>query len=254
MLKLVPLLVWPLIAAGFSFWLKADILATILIFFGLPSIYLSFFKPNFIVKSLVFSAVTAVPFGIIFDYIMQATRGWAIAAKSIPFKLFTYVSAEQIIWLFFFAYFVVIFYETFIDSAHKPELLPPKGRYMILILAIIFGAFIVFFFVKPSLLKINFFYSKGGFVFVVIPLIIAILSRKTKWRNFMLVGLYFLYLSLIYQLTALSLNLWKYPAAEQFIAHINIAGFTFPIEELIFWIVLGAPGILAWYVYFYDST
>ncbi len=255
------MVVWPLIAFFTASSIDVGILGSIFLFFISPAIYLSFVAPKYIQRALVFSFITAVPFGIIFDYIMQVTGGWAVAGAAIPFKLFTYVTPEQIIWLFFFSYFVIMFYEVFFDRHEKDCLCtrcshvsPTRKKYLVFILSVLLGTFVTFFFLAPEVLAIEMFYAKGGLIFLLIPILLVAHKIHSMQRKLLLTGLYFFYHGLTYQISALKLGLWNYPDASQFIGWVNIFGVSFPLEELLFWITFGAIGVVAWYEYFHDDA
>jgi len=44
--------------------------------------------------------------------------------------------------------------------------------------------------------------------------------------------------------------LWEFPSEGKFIGWVSFLGASFPLEELFFWIILGAPATLSWFVLF----
>ena len=252
---LLLILVWPIIASALSILLKADdALISTMLFFGVPSIYLSFRKKELIKKVALFSLITSIPTGIIIDYVMEVTQGWYLHHSVFgEFRLFNYVNLEQLIWLFLFFYFVAMFYEVFLEKECKPKLKYPSLKYWFIILLALFGIFLLLYTIRPSRLNIDYFYLKVGIFAVIIPLALILFRFPNLIGKFAKTGLYFLYLSLIYEVTALHLGQWGFPAENQFIGYITFHGVIFPWEEFLFWIVLGSITAIAYYEFFDDD-
>ena len=68
----------------------------------------------------------------------------------------------------------------------------------------------------------------------------------------MKVAAYFFYLTLVYELTALTLGWWSFPSS-QFIGWVEIAGIRFPFEEFFFWLVLFSAWIVSAYEFSIDD-
>lgn len=251
--RLVPILLWPVVAAALSFLFEVNILGSIILFFVIPSVYLSFFAPRFIFRSLVFALVGSVPISIIFDYIMQATNGWAVTKPFSTFKIFTHITPEQPVWLFFALYFLVMFYEVFLERYRHSHLISAMGRSFFFRVLVLMGVFFFVYRFFPAFLEIDLFYAKGGVLFFLLPLALLLPRIRVSWKKFLFIGSYCFYHSAVYQFTALSLDLWSYPARDQFLAHVSMFGFVFPIEEVIFWFIFGPLVTVAAYEYFYDD-
>jgi len=248
------ILLWPIAASLLSFLINANTLVSTLLFFGLPSAYLSWRKPAFIKKVAIFSLILSIPVAIFFDYIMEVTGGWYLPHSVFdPYRLFGFVVLEQFIWLFLYAYFIAIFSETFLER-HKPRTSFDKHlKYLAIIMWGLLGIFLILYFSNPALLRIDYFYLKIGIVLGLIPIIIGFIRMPTLIARFFITGAYFFILSLIYELTALALGQWSFPAEKQFIGMLNFGGLRFPFEEFFFWILLGAMATLTWYEFFADD-
>lgn len=253
--KLIPLLIWPILASVGSFALHANVLVSIILFFGVPATYLSFLRRSAIKKSALFSVAMAIPVAIIVDYVMEHTRGWFLPHSVFgSFRLFGYVTLEQHIWLFFYVYFVILFYEVFFERhARAQRLFAPRLKYLVYFLFALLGLFLVILATRGALLHINFFYLKFGIVAAGLPIVFALFRMPRLMGKFLKAGLYFSVLSLIYEVTALKLGQWTFPATNEFIGAINILGVSFPFEELFFWILLGPIATLAYYEFFDDD-
>jgi len=248
------LLLWPVFASVASFVLKADFYVSIFLFLIAPAIYLSYKHPRLIRKSAIFSVLMAVPFAFLFDYVMQLTGAWVLGRMFLPeIKILEYISLGQVLWGFCFAYLVVVYYEIFFDKV-SAKVFYPRTKWLVGILAFVLGSVIIGHFFHPDLLYINYFYLKAGFFMFLVPLIALLVSASHLRMKFLKVGLFFAYYMFLYEITALELGQWSFPATHQFIGFANIFNLSLPIEELIVFIVLGAVGGLAYYEFFDDDT
>ena len=251
---LIFILVWPIAAAILSLLIKANILVSIILFMAIPSVYLSIINRYAIKKAALFSIALSFPIGIIADHVMEQTGGWFLPYSAFgSFRILNFVTIEQIIWLFFYLYFIIMFYETFLEKECTCQPYLSKFKPLILISYAFLGLFVIFHFLKPELLKINYFYLKFGVIAVLIPVTLMLLKVPSLYAKLIRAGAYFFYFSFIYEITALRLGQWSFPAENQLIGYISLFGFRFPYEELIFWIILGGIATLVYYEFFDDD-
>lgn len=245
--------IWPFLASILSFVLNANMLFSSILFFGAPAIYLSIRNYRKIIKTFLFAAVLGFLLSIITDYIMARTGGWNFPTSVFPRLFGGYVTVEQIIWIFLYIYFVVIFYETFLDRDNSSESVRPNLKYLFLITTAVFALFVLLYALKPNLLKIDYFYLRSGIILAIIPLAAVLFSFPNLYKKFSIAAAYFFFFSLIYELTGLALGHWEFLGKNQYVGMVEVFGLRFPIEELFFWIILGAMGILAYYEFFDDD-
>ena len=251
---LIIILLWPILAAILSLAFKTSLMVSLFLFMGVPSIYLSFINKYAIKKSLIFSIALSIPIGIIVDHVMEQTGGWFLPYSAFgSFRILNYASLEQIIWLFFYFYFIIMFYETFLEEECSCQPRISKLKPLIIGAYAFLGLFALFHFLKPEALEINYFYLKFGLIFALPPIILMLLKFPSLYSKIFRAGAYFFYFSFIYEITALQLGQWSFPAANQLIGYINIFGLEFPYEELVFWIILGAICTLVYYEFFDDD-
>lgn len=252
--NLLLIFLWPVFASVFSFMLKANFFVSTLLFFGVPAAYLSYRNAKFVKKTALFSLILGIPLTIIIDYIMETTGGWFIPHSIFdPFRIFNRVTVDIIVWGVLYVYFITIYYETFLDKHVKTKQYYNQMKYLIISLIITFGLFILIKFAKPELLYINYFYLIFGTVLGILPIALVLFSFPQLYGKFFKAGAYFFFLTFIYEVTALQLNQWSFPAKDQFIGFVDIVGIRFPFEEFFFWILLGALGILSFYEFFDDD-
>ena len=177
---------------------------------------------------------------------MEQTGGWLTYSIFGSFRLFDYVIVDQIVWVFLYVYFVGLFYEVFIDQHKTVGTIPSKFKPFAIFMSVILGLFVLTHYFSPALLNIDYFYLKLGLIGM-IPLVIGLFKIPEAFGGILRAGVYFFILSLVYELTALSLGQWSFPAENQFIGVVQVFGIRFPFEELFFWIIIGAVAVVAYY-------
>ncbi|MCD4705059.1 lycopene cyclase domain-containing protein [bacterium] len=231
--------------------LKVNYFSSIFLFFGIPSIWLSFRNHRKIKKALLFSFVIVTPFLIIIDYIAIINKSWYLPSSVFSFRLFNIIPVEDFIWGFILVYLTVMFYEYFLDKG-RDELYYKQLKYFLWIISSALLLFFVLFFLKPEILVIKYAYLSLGIVLILIPSIVFLIFFPSVLYKFFKASIYFFFLSLFYELVALDLGLWIYPS-NYFIGWVKILKYRFPFEELFFWIICITIGILSYYEFFNDD-
>ena len=98
--ELAIFLIYPIIASLISFSLKTSAFDSVMIFYGLPSLYLSFKMIDKIKIAAIWAFIGILPM-IIIDYIAHLTGTWIIPDSILPFRLFGFVTIEVIVWVMF---------------------------------------------------------------------------------------------------------------------------------------------------------
>jgi hypothetical protein len=248
---LAVVLLCPLFATAISFLFKTNSMASIFLFLGLPAIYLSVRAKEHIKKSAIFSVITGVII-IPIDYIAHLNKQWLIQQSIIPYKLFGFVTLEAIVWAILNIYLVVMFYEYFLDKHLTKKLWSPNFKYLFVIILVSIFSFILVLFGAPFLLKISYFYLILGLAAILLPLLLELLAAPKLISKFFKMGAYFFYLSFLYEVTALKLGWWSFPGI-QFVGWLSVFGVRFPLEEFVFWIILFAMAVAAYYEFFDDD-
>ncbi len=250
-LDIVALLSFPIIAVYFSLLLKANLVTSILLFFGLPSVYFSYRTPRMVLKTIIFALVLTVFIGPWADYIATVSGAWYVPNSAFPVRLFGVVTFDNLLWLFFFVYSVLIFYEHFCDKGKK-ELIDKRMKYLIWPLFAVLFVFVLFLKQSPALLNIPYAYVWLGLVTVLLPASLFLRVFPNFLARYVKVSAYFFILSILFELTALELGQWSFPGTT-FIGWVEIMGYRFPFEEFFFWCLLAVTAILSIYEFFDDD-
>lgn len=250
-LDLFILLLMPLVSTILSLSFKTKFLVSTLLFFGLPAAYLSYKNKDSVKKSALFSLIFSLPLTLMIDYIGTDTKTWLINFSVFDYRLFGKIALEQFVWSFLSVYLVVIFYEYFFEKG-KEKIIEKKMKYFVMGVSVVLLLFFIFLFTRPELLKLPYFYLIVGCVLTVIPGLTTFSFFPKLFSKFVKAGSYFFVLFLLEELVGIHLNHWSFPG-NQFIGWVNLFGFQFPFEELFFFIILGAIGVLSYYEFFDDD-
>lgn len=246
-LDILLLTLFPIIAVILSLVFKLNFLISTLLFFGLPSIYLSFRTSKGILRALIFSLFFGLIPGLVIGHIGVLDKDW-YTTTIFPFRIFGTLSVEEIIWIFLLVYFIVIFYEHFIDKGRHRVV---DGYFKILgiALSVIFIIFFVLILVKSSLLQIKYVYMRTGLS--VIPVIILVLKHPHFFFKLLKISPYFIAVSLINLLTGVELGHWYYPG-NNFIGMASVFNYKIPYEEFLLFVLLFSTVVIGYFEFFDD--
>lgn len=264
-IDLLVLILIPLLTASGLLLCRANFLVSTVFLFGIPSFYLFLKNKKVFKKVFLFSLICSIPVVLLFDYLIVKDNGWYIINTIFSFRLFNLVVIEQFLWGFCWFFYVVSFYEYFLNNQKhrsllsflpffkKTDVLITKRMEYLAMFAfagLLFFIFLVFF--RPNFLTLNYAYLALSIVLVVIPLVIFLFKFPNFLTRFLWVAVYFSFLSIIIEYVGLKLNHWAFPGTH-FLGMINFFGFRVPYEETIMYFVLFAPSALAYYEFFDDD-
>lgn len=245
----------PLLSTLLSIIFKTTLFVSCLLFFGIPSLYLTYRNPRIALKTCIFALIFSLPLTFIFDYLLVMDKAWYIVSSILPSRLFGVVAVEQFVFGTLCIYFIIYFYESFFDRKNTLKRDRPLPK-LLLIFAL--GAFaivslmILMIFVNSPTIVIPYAYAFLGITIGVVPLIIFLYHFPHLISRFLKVTVYFLLTALLVEYVGLTLNQWIFPGVH-YLWKINYLGFPIPIEELFFYFVLSTPGVLVYYEFFDDD-
>ena len=118
-LDLLFLIVAPLLAAIATLYLPINLLFSTILFFGLPSAYISWQRKDLVLRTLIYSFTIAV-ISIFTDYLAEQDQSW-VSTSMFNTKVAGIVPIEALVWMFAFTYLIIAYYLYFFDTRkHKP--------------------------------------------------------------------------------------------------------------------------------------
>jgi len=250
-LDIFMLITLPVLAVFLSIALEANFLMSILLFFGMPSFWLSYRTPKKFPKTTLYALFFSIPIGLLIDYLGATDGAWLVPVTIFPFRLFGVIPIEDMILSFFLVFNVIIFYEHFLDKG-KHKLVDERMKYFLLPLFIVIAIFISLILAKPEILVIPYAYFWIGVILMLLPSISFLSFFPRLISKYVVTGSYFFLLLLLFEFTGLELGQWSFPG-EHFIGWVELFGYSFPFEELFFWCTMSSVGILSYFEFFNDD-
>lgn len=214
--------------------LPINLLLSTLLFFAIPSLFISIKRPDIVWRAAKFSFCISI-ISIVTDYLAEKDQSWT-SSSMFSFRILNTVPIEAIIWVFLFTYLIIAYYQFFFKKTfHKINNKKMAIVYIACLLVIIW--LIAATLLSKFSLKIEFFYIKSGISIILLPLIIFLIIWPRYIKRFLMMMPYFVILGISNLLVSLEKNYWAYPG-KNFIAVIQFSTFRLPLEELIFWIIL----------------
>lgn len=219
---------------------------------GLPSLYLSFVNKKIIKKSALFSALFGIPLSFVADYICTVSSCWH-ENGNLGIQIFGTYPIDVFLWIFIYIYFIISFYEHFLDEDKYKGKISKNIDYLIGSGVLLVAIFLVIYYMHKEFLVLSYFYLIFDILIFIAPTVVMCWRYPSLVRKMAIQGSYFFILSLAYELVAVSLNHWSFSfKGWNLIGRVDLFGVPFAFEELI-WIIFAVPGILCWYELFADN-
>jgi hypothetical protein len=243
------LIFFPILAALLSLIFHLDAVPSALIFYGLPTLYLGWLKPEIIKKSVIFALVATIGISWAFGHMVYLDNIWWV--KGVHLMRNT-VTIEEIVWGFLWALYGVMFWEYFLDHDKNKSSFSPYFRYLIILLVVQMVIFFALYFMRSPWLVQPYFYLKFGVVMMASLLAIVAVKFPKLLKKLAILGVYFFFVSVLNEYIALYNSQWLF-LGTHYLGSITMAHQVLPWDEIIFWWILGAPGIICWYELFADD-
>ena len=242
---LFPLVIFILV---FMFGLKINYFESLILLFGLPSIFLSLRSIYKVRKVATFTLFVSIPLALIFEIVASGDHAWFVSKSILPWRFLSLVPIEDFLWMFLTTYIIIMFYEHFCNSNFRP-MISKKIRSMNWLLYSIASMAVVLFIARSPFLTIPYAYLWLGVLFFLIPVPIFLSKYPAFTAGFAKTAAFFLYVHLMFELLGLRLNHWIFTGAH-YLGWVSIFNLRFPIEELIFVMVVGGFAACSYYEYF----
>lgn len=249
---IIVLLILPAAALVISTTFSANLVWSSLLFFGMPSAYLIWRKPEIFTKSFIFSFIFSFPLSVVIDALAVFDKGWYIPESIVPYRLFGVATLEVYVFDIFWVLFSVLFYEYFFDRQKGSERFPKAYKYLLLLFLVLMLAVVGAYYGNPSLLVIPYFYAWASVITVMFPLFLFGYYFRKFIPRLTIAALYFFYVMFLFEVAAFWGEQWIFPGTH-FIGWVEVFGISFPFEEFVFWMIFATPALLAYYEFFADD-
>jgi hypothetical protein len=242
----------PILATLITLTFQTNLLTSILMFFGVPCVYLTYRNPGIFKKSFAFAFLLSITLSAFIDAFAAVNGSWVVPESLFPFKILGVATVEVYIYGLLWVLYAVLFYEHFFDKGKKKDKISPHVKYLIGISVVLVAYALIAFFVNTDLLYIPYFYLLCGIVLVIIPLVLFLAKYPKFIPRYAFTAVYFFLVLFLFEIAALYVGQWIFPA-QDFIGFVNVFGFSFPFEELIIWMVAATAACLSYYEFFADD-
>lgn len=235
----------------FSIVVKPDLGLFVLLYYGLPALFLCCRKKKNYRKIISASLVLGVLFGMAYDMAAEfhnayftsyqySLLSWHIAGNT-PFG--------DVLWAFLIPFYTIIFYEHFLDD-EKISNFSCRARFAVVSGIALFAVSWAVLHFNPTFPKLPYAYAFLGLLTALPLLGIATMRRSSFWKLALLAGFFFMF-NFFAEVEELYLHQGGY--AGQYVGWIPLVVARMPIEEFVYWTLLSAPAFIFCYEWLFDD-
>lgn len=248
------LILIPVVTTLIAKTIDVSLLLEVLLFFGLPPLYLFIRNPSIVKRTLVFSLIPWWPLTIIWEYLAYVDQAWFVPGDIRFFR--GSLPLEDIPWgILFLVYGVAVWLHFFREERSETPLFPPKYTFLIALLYIPLIIFMLLYYFKPEILYVPYFFAWMGLLCGVLPITLYLIQKPSIAFVKKLLGMsaYFFVAFSLMDYTAITNNQWYFPG-EHFLGIIDFFGHSLPLEEIVVFWILSMPALASSFEYFNSET
>jgi len=197
-------------------------------------------------KILLFSAATTLLFAPPVELSARLANAWDV--QSILPRLFGIAPLENLLFAFLNFFWVLCFYEYFIDR-DKSSKISPRLRFIIfgycLLAASVFAGFLI----NGNTVSLN--YHILSVIILLVPGVIIFSLKPKLLAKTWLPTLFFAFVFFVYEIVSLLIGSWWWPG--EYLWPVNMFGRIFPLDDVIIWYLLSTPVLIGGYEFFVDD-
>lgn len=244
--KIIGLLIYIFISCVFVYLIKPSYLISILIVLVPPTIINFIWLKKSRRKIFIFSISATILFAVAIELASRLANSWDVSS-TLP-RLFDIIPIENIIFAFINFFWVLSFYEYFVDKDSSNKI---SNKFNSLI--ILFSAFslIIFFlyFYNSKWVTINYF--TVAVITLIIPSFIIFKKNIKLLKKTILPTGFFAIVFFVYEIISIKIGSWWWPG--EYLFPIKISGIIFPIDDVIIWYFLSTIALIGGYEFFADD-
>ena len=223
----------PVVAFVGTVLIAPPYLGALLLFFGLPSLWLTYRSRSRAQSIALFSLLCTLSLEPTFDSLAMWNDAWRIPQSLFAVRLFHLIPVENVILAFLYVYWLTMLYATFFDAA-KENSLTFHWKQFITILVLILGTYTPLFLLYPTILLIPYAYVFIGLLVTTGVPLLFLLLKPAFFRPFLSTALYVLYPLVLFEIVGLRYQYWSFEHG-QYVFWIHLPYMSMPLEELLFW-------------------
>lgn len=245
-IKILYLLVYVFAACLFVFWLKPYYLFSILIVLLPPALINFFWLRRSRRKILIFSVLSTLIFAPPIELANRLANAWDV--QSIFPRPFGIVPLENMLFAFINFFWVLSFYEYFIDR-DASKVISRRLKYLVGLYCLTAIIIYLLYFWNKDIIALNYF--QMAVPVLIIPSLLIFGRKPGLLKKAALPAAFFAMVFFVYEFVSLQIGSWWWPG-EYFLSF-EIAGKIFPLDDAIFWYLLSTPVLIGGYEFFADD-
>ncbi|MEK7579211.1 MAG: hypothetical protein AAB460_01615 [Patescibacteria group bacterium] len=224
------------------------------LFIVLPVVvYLSFRKKKPFEYIAMGTFVIGFVFSLVLETLAEFNGAWHVADTVFSYRFPGGASLDAILGYVLMTFLTLVIYEHFLDRPHRGRVkFVPRRLAMALVPStLVVMTLFVLTEIAPEIISVSYLYAIAGPAAIVFPLIVGF-REPTLYSRMVKIMPYFFFIYLVSEYFAVTFSWWTYPSGE-YIGYVSLAGVSFPIEELLFWMLFYAASIVVYYEEYIDD-
>jgi len=197
-------------------------------------------------KVFVFSITATFLFALAAELSSRLADSWDV--QSVLPRLFGLLPLENIIFAFLNFFFILAFYEYFVDKDTTKKI-SKKFKYLVILFSLFSLVIFSLYFYNPEIVSMN--YATLALITLLIPSIIIFSKNTHLIKKSLLPVLFFAIVFFIYEIVSLKIGSWWWPG--EYLFPIQLFGKTFPLDDVIIWYFLSTFALIGGYEFFADD-
>jgi hypothetical protein len=230
---------------------RLDSASGVLLYYGVPSLYLCLRRKKNYRKVFIASAVLGILFGMAYDMGVELQNIWIINYHNpiLAYHIVGKTPLGDFLWAFFVPLYPIIFYEHFFDGERVRRLSGyAKDAFLFGLFLFVAGWALLIFY--PSFPQIPYAYAVLGFAMAA-PIFAFFTLPPTLFKKIIAASVFFAVFNLLGEIVWLAIEQGTYPG--QYFTTVPVLGVWIPIEELVYWILASTPSLLFCYELLFDD-
>jgi hypothetical protein len=244
--KILWLFLYVLVASIVVYFTKPVYLLSIAIVLLPPSIVNFMWLKKSKRKVLVFSLSATFLFAFAVELVSRLADAWDV--QSVLPRMFGIMPLENILFAFINFFWVLSFYEYFVDRDSSGKI---SKRFKYLIGLFVLFSFVVFsmYFYNPNMVAMD--YSTVAIITLLIPSVLIFSKNIKLLKKTVLPIVFFSLVFFVYEAVSLLIGSWWWPG--EYLLPVNFFGHVFPLDDVVIWYILSTAALIGGYEFFADD-
>lgn len=177
---------------------------------------------------------------------LRLVNAWDVQS-TLP-RIMEVVPPENLIFAFLNFFWVLSFYEYFVDRDINSKI-SKMFKYLIDLFVFFAALVLIIYHIDPYLLTLNYF--GAAVAILIIPAILIFAKNTHLLTKSILPTIFFAIVFFVYEIVSLYIGSWWWPG--DYYLPITVFGKIFPLDDVVIWYFLSTPALIGGYEYFMDD-